>query len=438
MMCAEEWKWKRMRSKANSESPANELVQTMRRIYHLRMTTTSGGNLSLRDRAGNIWVTPSRIDKGRLKRENIVCLRPDGSQRGPDQPSSELPFHQAIYAARPDLKAIVHAHSRGLQAFSIVGQVPDTRISCESLRLCGRGGFASYALPGSEALGREIARVFQQGHNCVILENHGVVVGGNSMREAFERFEMFEFTAMAILRAKGLGEVQLPSCQAPNAAVPTLSEFDHSEQSHEEVQARELLVDFVGRAYEQKLMTSTSGELSVRLSGDALLVTPQSFDRGQCTADDLVLVREAARERGKTPHPMLAYHKAIFARHPEIAATVTASPLNTMALSITDAPCDSAIIPESFVLLRSVKRVPFDAQMDHSEQVAAGLSQQTPVAILQNAGAVVVGESLLEAFGRLEVLEATIEAIIDGRRLGKICPIDPQDLRELCAALSLQ
>jgi L-fuculose-phosphate aldolase len=71
-------------------------MEMMSRIYRYRMTTTSGGNLSIRDSNGDIWITPARVDKGSLRRDDIVCVRPNGTTEGPHPPSSELPFHQAI------------------------------------------------------------------------------------------------------------------------------------------------------------------------------------------------------------------------------------------------------------------------------------------------------------------------------------------------------
>jgi L-fuculose-phosphate aldolase len=54
--------------------PRDEIMQTMSRIYGHRMTTTSGGNLSIRDGEGNIWISPARVDKGSLTRRDIVCV----------------------------------------------------------------------------------------------------------------------------------------------------------------------------------------------------------------------------------------------------------------------------------------------------------------------------------------------------------------------------
>src|SRR4051812_17756974 len=64
-------------SNSNSPSrslihPRQELVETIDRIYRYRMTTTSGGNLSIRDENGDVWITPARIDKGLLRPDDVV------------------------------------------------------------------------------------------------------------------------------------------------------------------------------------------------------------------------------------------------------------------------------------------------------------------------------------------------------------------------------
>ena len=79
--------------------PADQLVMFMQRIYDKGLTTTSGGNLSIMDNEGNIWITPAGVDKGTLTRNDIVCVKPDGSIVGPHRPSSELPFHASVYNA---------------------------------------------------------------------------------------------------------------------------------------------------------------------------------------------------------------------------------------------------------------------------------------------------------------------------------------------------
>ena len=139
---------------ANRLHPREELVETMRRIYRAEMTTSSGGNLSILDPDGGIWITPAGVDKGELQPSDIVCMRPDGTKDGRRLPSSEYPFHREIYRRRPDLEAVVHAHPSALVAFSICRLLPETRVHRLAHAFCGRVAYAPYACPGSEQLGR--------------------------------------------------------------------------------------------------------------------------------------------------------------------------------------------------------------------------------------------------------------------------------------------
>ena len=98
--------------------PADQLCMMMERIYAFGMTTTSGGNLSIMDSDGDIWITPASIDKGTLTPDDIMQVKPDGTVIGIHTPSVELPFHKQIYEKRPDIKAVLHAHPPALVAYS--------------------------------------------------------------------------------------------------------------------------------------------------------------------------------------------------------------------------------------------------------------------------------------------------------------------------------
>ena len=67
--------------------PADQLVMFMQRIYDKGLTTTSGGNLSILDDDGNIWITPAGVDKGTLSSKDIICVKPDGTCVGPHRPA---------------------------------------------------------------------------------------------------------------------------------------------------------------------------------------------------------------------------------------------------------------------------------------------------------------------------------------------------------------
>src|ERR1035437_4542902 len=108
--------------------PRDEIIEIINRIYQNAMTTTSGGNLSPLDEDGSIWITPKGVDKGSLIPKDIVRALPSGTLDGIHSASSELPFHLAIYKARPHIRAILHAHPPALVSFAITRKIPDTRI----------------------------------------------------------------------------------------------------------------------------------------------------------------------------------------------------------------------------------------------------------------------------------------------------------------------
>lgn len=428
----------KIRSDMNSNyiHPRDEIVATMRRIYDYRMTTTSGGNLSIRDADGNIWITPAGVDKGSLTREDIVCVFPDGTADGRHKPSSELPFHRQIYDARPDLGGIVHAHPVALVAFSISRQRPETRMFHQSMNVCGVPGFAPYALPGSELLGHNIAETFAAGCNSVLLENHGIVVGGPTLQRAFQRFETLEFTAKTEIKARVLGGVvRLDDAQLAASNDPhELGEFDAPAPSNRECELRRELADFTRRGCRQRLFISTGGSFSARLDDDSFLITPFGVDRQTLEPSDLVIVRDGRQERGKLASRASTNHAAIYAAHPEISSIINAFPVNATAFGVTRQSLDSRTIPESYILLRDVGRAPYGSQFRNSESLAREVSMRRPIVLLENDGVLVVGKSVLDAFDRLEVLEATSEALINARLLGDVAPMPDSVIDELKSA----
>ena len=109
-------------------------------------------------------------------------------------------------------------------------------------------------------------------------------------------------------------------------------------------------------------------------------------------------------------------------------------PVNAMAFCVTGAPLDARTIPESYVFLRDVATAPFGIQFGDPEKVADAVSPDRPVLLIENDGVLVLGTTVLDAFDRLEVLEATAEALINSRSIGPLHPMDDAAIRELVEA----
>jgi L-fuculose-phosphate aldolase len=420
--------------------PREELVATMDRIYRYHMTTTSGGNLSILDPDGSIWITPSRVDKGSLRPTDIVRVRADGSREGPHPPSSEFPFHREIYRRRPDIKAIVHAHPGALVAFSIVRRLPETRVQAHAHQVCGRIAYAAYACPGSQELGDKIAAAFAEGADCVMLENHGVVIGGRDLAEAFQRFETLEFVAQTDIRASALGRLRfLAPEDLARHAMPDHGALPPAPPTNAEKELRAQIREFTHRAYRQRLMISTAGSISARVDADHFVTTPRRRDRLELTAESLVRVSRDACEPGKQPSRTSRLHGLIYAANPEVGAVINAQPMCASAFCMTDAVFSSRTIPESYLVLGDAPKAPFADVVRDAETLAARMSQRRcPVLLIENEGALIVGRTLLEAFDRLEVLEATAEALQLSRPLGPLVPMPDSALAELRRAFGME
>lgn len=413
--------------------PREELVETMRRIYRYKMTTTSGGNLSIIDPDGSIWITPSRVDKGSLQPSDVVRVASDGTREGLHPPSSEFPFHREIYRRRPDIKAIVHAHPGALVAFSICRLLPDTRVQSHVHSVCGRVALAPYACPGTAELGEKIAATFAQGADCVLLENHGVVIGGRDLSEAFQRFETLEFVAQTLINAAGLGELKvLPPQHLGLETMPEFAELPESAPSNREKELRTAICRFVLRAYQQRLLISTAGACSARLNESEFLITPRRRDRLEMTPGRIVRASRHACERGKRPSRAALLHALIYERHPEVGAIINAQPAHASAFCMTAAPLSTRTIPESYIVLNEAPKLPFLRIVEDAERIAGEVSLgKRPVVLIENEGALVLGRDVLDAFDRLEVLEATTEALLLAKPLGAVVPMPDPAINEL-------
>lgn len=417
--------------------PADQLVMFMNRIYHNGMTTTSGGNLSIRDENGDVWITPSGVDKGSLTRGDMIQVKPDGTVIGVNRPSVELPFHLAVYRARPDLNAVLHAHHPILIAFSLVRKLPDVSLIPNAAQICGPLRVAQYGLPGSELLGMRIAKEFEQGSNTVLLENHGIVCGAPSLFEAFMAFDIFACCGRIEINANRLGKDLLPTPPLDTTAVPSLESFEKIFFSSEERDARAALCRFVHRCCDQGLFTSTQGTYSVRLSDNSFLITPHRKDRKCLEPEDIVHIKEGRCEAGKIPSAAAALHAEFYQKHPDIHSVINAQPPCIMSFAVTGTDFDSRLIPESYMTLRDVKRLPYADIRIPTTDIVNSITRHAPVLMVDSQCVIITGSSILNAFDRLEVLEYSADAIISCKNIGEIVLIPQEEIEKINVAFHL-
>jgi L-fuculose-phosphate aldolase len=316
------------------------------------LTTTSGGNISIIDENGDIWVTPSAIDKGTLRPSDIICVKKDSTIIGRHKPSSEFPFHRAIYDIRSDIKAIIHAHPPALVSFSIVRKIPDTNIISQAKHICGPIGYAEYELPGSQALGDRIAKEFAKGFMAIVMENHGTVLGGTNLVDAFQRFETLEFSARTILYGNIIGkpdyltdnQIEEFESQIPDP----LPEMETTEYPSDERERRTEICNIVHRACNQGLMISSYGTVSSRWRGNDFLITPTNVPRWDMEIGDIVQIKRGKREPGKVPSRATWMHQEIYNRNLKINSIILTQSPYLMAFGVTKTSFDVRTIPVGY------------------------------------------------------------------------------------------
>jgi L-fuculose-phosphate aldolase len=176
-----------------------EVACFMRRLYKQGLTTTSGGNVSMRITDRIIAITPSATDKGRMRWKDVGLITISGENLTPElKPSIESDMHLSIYKKEKKVTAIVHAHPVFASAFTAMKCKINTNLTAEACAILGNPKVVPYALMGTGELASLAAE--NTGHSDILLlENHGVLTTGSNLLQAFDKIEVLENAAKMTL-----------------------------------------------------------------------------------------------------------------------------------------------------------------------------------------------------------------------------------------------
>lgn len=184
------------------------IIDACRRMARSGLTPGKSGNASLREGAGML-ITPSGIAYEKLKPSDIVAMTLDGRPSGKRTPSSEWPFHAAIYRARPEIGAIVHCHSRFATALACLHR--DVPAFHYMVAIAGGSSIrcAPYATFGTNALADHAVAALAGDRRACLLANHGQIATGDTIERALDLAVEVEALAAQYVTALGAGEPQL-------------------------------------------------------------------------------------------------------------------------------------------------------------------------------------------------------------------------------------
>jgi L-fuculose-phosphate aldolase len=179
--------------------------------------------------------------------------------------------------------------------------------------------------------------------------------------------------------------------------------------------------------YANGLMLSNSGNISMRLGGDRIVITPSGMCKGRMEPDDLLIVdmdgnvikadsRRKRKVSSETPMHLEAYRQRA-----DIRAVIHAHPSNAIALTVAGIPFPVDILPEVFEGLGPVPTTRFALPgSDDNAQAISGFVKEHNAILIRNHGAITFGADLDEALNHLERLESVAKIVVTAHMLGKV------------------
>lgn len=189
------------------EKEKNELIEYGRMAGEKNYTPGISGNLSVRS-DDKVVITSSGVANGYLMIDDFAVVDYDGNLVEGKNPSSERMLHIEYYKKRKDINCVMHVHSPYLTAFASVGIALNEKISPEIIYCFGEIPLAKYSIPGSKELVDKTSIYFDN-YDVVLMANHGVIIGGKDVKDAFYKLDLCENYAKTLIGAKLLGGAKI-------------------------------------------------------------------------------------------------------------------------------------------------------------------------------------------------------------------------------------
>ena len=208
-----------------------------RRIWQKSFCAGNEGNHSFRMSNGKFLCTPTGVSKGFLKPDDLCVVDGSGKQlSGKLKRTSEFLMHAQIYAARPDVNAVIHSHPPHATAFAVAGVELPTCIHPEAEVFLGPVRTAKYVTPGDNRLGESLLP-YVKDSNTIVLENHGVVCFHASLEQCYYQLEIVDAYSRILLLAKQLGSVKALTGQEMGELINLKAKFGLADPRMDEAKA---------------------------------------------------------------------------------------------------------------------------------------------------------------------------------------------------------
>lgn len=185
-----------------------ELITYSRILYERKLIHATGGNTSVR-KGDTVWISQTGAKLGSLSEEEIVKVDLYGKILEGSAPSKEMGMHLAMFRARKDANAVVHAHP----TFSIAHSTLVTGTSNDSVPpytaafyvRAGRVPIVPYHASGAHSL-HEAVEALAPTYHALLLRQHGLLIAGKDMSDTLGIVEEVEQCCQVAVSVGPAGE----------------------------------------------------------------------------------------------------------------------------------------------------------------------------------------------------------------------------------------
>ena len=181
----------------------------------------------------------------------------------------------------------------------------------------------------------------------------------------------------------------------------------------------------------------SSGNLSVRLDAQMILITPSGAALGELHPDDLLVLpicdqKPELQTNSPRPSSELPMHRESYQQRTGVNAVIHAHPPYTIALSIAGYDFHRAVVPETILTLGEIGIAPYSLPASAENALAIRmLAPQHEAIVLVRHGTLTLGDSLRQALWRLEALEGVSNIIHLARQLGEVGDLSAAEIDRL-------
>ena len=188
-----------------------------------------------------------------------------------------------------------------------------------------------------------------------------------------------------------------------------------------EAQLRADIVEVGRRLYARAYTASNDGNISVRLEGERLLMTPSGVCKGFMSPDMMVVTDLDGRklQGDRDPSSEMQMHLEVYRRRPDVNAVVHAHPPIATGFAVAGIPLDRAVLAEVVTTLGSVPIAEYATPSTKElPEAVRPYVQAHDGMLLANHGALTLGKDLFAAYYKMETIEHFANISLVARLLG--------------------